>query len=129
MTQAKRPNSRVNLDRAIDRICAESGANPVREKRLLAAVIVGQMLPDGAAKGANGLGAAVRPLVEPDGEFRAGKRGRALRQVARAVIGVLAVVLAEDHRHRVRLGDICLLYVRGGMRGFARLAVDGRQRA
>lgn len=55
MTQAKRPNSRVNLNRAIDKICAESGANPVREKRLLAAVIVGQMLPDGAAKGGNAL--------------------------------------------------------------------------
>jgi hypothetical protein len=55
MTQAKRPNSRVNLDRAIDRLCAASGTNPVRARRLLAAVIVGQMLPDGAAKGGNAL--------------------------------------------------------------------------
>ncbi len=53
--QTKKPNSRVNLDKAIDRICAESGVNPLREKRLLAAVIVGQMLPDGVAKGGNAL--------------------------------------------------------------------------
>ena len=55
MTQAKKPNSRVNLDRAIDRLCGASGTNPVRTRRLLAAVIVGQMLPDGAAKGGNAL--------------------------------------------------------------------------
>ncbi len=55
MTQPKKPNSMVNLNRAIDRICAAEGADPFRTKRLLASVIVGQMLPDGAAKGGNAL--------------------------------------------------------------------------
>ena len=55
MTQMKRPNSRRNLDLAIDRLCAKAGDEPGRVKRLLAAVIVGQMLPDGAAKGGNAL--------------------------------------------------------------------------
>lgn len=55
MTQAKRPNSRANLDKAIDRLCAAGGDDPVRIKRLLASAIVGQMLPDGAAKGGNAL--------------------------------------------------------------------------
>lgn len=54
-TQAKRPNSRANLDKAIDRISALTGEDPFRMKRLLAAVIVGQMLPNGAAKGGNAL--------------------------------------------------------------------------
>ena len=54
-TQAKRPNSRANLDKAIDRISALTGEDPFRMKRLLAAVIVGQVLPDGAAKGGNAL--------------------------------------------------------------------------
>ena len=51
----KRPNSRRNLDLAIDRLCAKAGDEPGRVKRLLAAVIVGQMLPNGAAKGGNAL--------------------------------------------------------------------------
>ncbi len=55
MTQAKRPNSRVNLDRAIDRLCVAEGDLAPRVRRLLAAVIVGQMLPNGAAKGGNAL--------------------------------------------------------------------------
>ena len=55
MAQMKRPNSRRNLDLAIDRLCAKAGDEPGRVKRLLAAVIVGQMLPDGAAKGGNAL--------------------------------------------------------------------------
>ncbi len=55
MTQARRPNSRVNLDRAIDRLCAAEGDLAPRVRRLLAAVIVGQMLPNGAAKGGNAL--------------------------------------------------------------------------
>lgn len=55
MAQMKRPNSRRNLDLAIDRLCAKAGDEPGRVKRLLAAVIVGQMLPNGAAKGGNAL--------------------------------------------------------------------------
>lgn len=55
MTQAKRPNSMVNLNKAIDRVCRLDGTDPYRAKRLLASVIVGQMLPDGAAKGGNAL--------------------------------------------------------------------------
>lgn len=51
MKEAKRPNSRRNLDIAIDRLCASTGDEPGRVKRLLATAIVGQMLPDGAAKG------------------------------------------------------------------------------
>lgn len=55
MKEAKQPNSRRNLDIAIDRLCADSGNESSRVKRLLATVIVGQMLPDGAAKGGNAL--------------------------------------------------------------------------
>lgn len=55
MKEATRPNSRRNLDIAIDRLCAGMGDEPGRVKRLLAAAIVGQMLPDGAAKGGNAL--------------------------------------------------------------------------
>lgn len=55
MKEVKRPNSRRNLDIAIDRLCTNSGDEPGRVKRLLASVIVGQMLPDGAAKGGNSL--------------------------------------------------------------------------
>ena len=55
MKEVKRPNSRRNLDIAIDRLCMSSGDEPGRVKRLLASVIVGQMLPDGTAKGGNSL--------------------------------------------------------------------------
>ena len=55
MKEAKRPNSRRNLDIAIDRLCASTGDEPGRVKRLLATAIVGQMRPDGAAKGGNAL--------------------------------------------------------------------------
>lgn len=55
MTKPKAPNSRRNLDMAIDRLCARTGDEPNRVKRLIAAVVVGQMLPDGAAKGGNAL--------------------------------------------------------------------------
>lgn len=55
MKEAKRPNSRRNLDIAIDRLCASTGDEPGHVKRLLATAIVGQMLPDGAAKGGNAL--------------------------------------------------------------------------
>lgn len=55
MTQVKKPNSRTNLDRAIERLCKETKDEPLHIRRLLATVIVGQMLPDGAAKGGNAL--------------------------------------------------------------------------
>ncbi len=55
MTKPKRPNSRRNLDIAIDRFCIRTGQEPTRVKRLIATVIVGQMLPNGAAKGGNAL--------------------------------------------------------------------------
>lgn len=55
MKESKRPNSRRNLDIAIDRLCADSGDELGRVKRLLATVIVERMLPDGAAKGGNAL--------------------------------------------------------------------------
>lgn len=55
MTQPKTPNSRRNLDLAIDRLCVKTGDEPGRVKRPLATAIVGQMLPDGAAKGGNAL--------------------------------------------------------------------------
>ena len=55
MKEAKRPNSRRNLDIAIDRLCASTGDEPGRVKRLLATAIVGQMLPDGAVKGGSAL--------------------------------------------------------------------------
>lgn len=55
MKEATRPNSRRNLDVAIDRFCARVAEEPGRVKRLIASVVVGQMLPDGAAKGGNAL--------------------------------------------------------------------------
>lgn len=55
MTQVKKPNSKTNLDRAIERLCAQTKDEPLHIRRLLATVIVGQMLPDGAAKGGNAL--------------------------------------------------------------------------
>lgn len=39
MKEAKRPNSRCNLDIAIDRLCASTGDEPGRVKRLLATAI------------------------------------------------------------------------------------------
>lgn len=39
MKEAKRPNSRRNLDIAIDRLCASAGDEPGRVKRLLATAI------------------------------------------------------------------------------------------
>ena len=53
--KTKAPNSRRNLDIAIDRLSARIGDDPNRIKRLIASVIVGQMLPDGATKGGNAL--------------------------------------------------------------------------
>lgn len=55
MKEVKKPTSRHNLDIAIDRLCTDLGEEPGRVKRLVAAVVVGQMLPDGAAKGGNAL--------------------------------------------------------------------------
>lgn len=55
MKEVKKPTSRRNLDIAIDRLCADLDEEPGRVKRLIAAVVVGQMLLDGAAKGGNAL--------------------------------------------------------------------------
>ncbi len=49
-----RPNSRRNLDIAIERV-ADSTDNAVRIRRLMANAIVGQLLPDGAIKGGSSL--------------------------------------------------------------------------
>lgn len=51
---AKRPNSRRNLDIAIERI-AGRGQAYVEARTLMADAIVGQMLPDGAVKGGSAL--------------------------------------------------------------------------
>lgn len=49
-----RPNSRRNLDIAIERL-ANSSADAVRLRRVMANAIVGQLLPDGAVKGGSSL--------------------------------------------------------------------------
>lgn len=54
MTAMKRPNSRRNLDIAIDRMFEDSN-EALRVRRLMANVIVGQLLPDGAVKGGSAL--------------------------------------------------------------------------
>lgn len=51
---AKPPNSRRNLDIAINRI-AEGKSDPQRVKLLIANAIVGQMLPSGVVKGGSAL--------------------------------------------------------------------------
>lgn len=50
MTQPKQPNSRVNLDKAIEREFGRGEAS-MRTRTLLADVIVAQMLPEGVVKG------------------------------------------------------------------------------
>lgn len=55
MKEIKRPNSRRNLDIAIDRLCSRYGEEPTRIKRVIATTLVGQMLPDGAVKGGSAL--------------------------------------------------------------------------
>ena len=45
MKEVKKPTSRRNLDIAIDRLCADLDEEPGRVKRLIAAVVVGQMEP------------------------------------------------------------------------------------
>lgn len=49
-----RPNSRRNLDIAIERL-SDGSEDAVRARRLLANAIVGQFLPDGAVKGGSAL--------------------------------------------------------------------------
>ena len=49
----KRPNTVVNLIKAINRICA--GKDSVRASRAMANVVVGQILPDGVIKGGSSL--------------------------------------------------------------------------
>lgn len=47
----KPPNSRVNLDKAIERLFG-TGAKYLEARSLIANAIVGQFLPDGAPKAA-----------------------------------------------------------------------------
>lgn len=49
----KRPNSYVNLIKAINTLC--KGKDAVRVSRAMANVIVGQILPDGVVKGGSSL--------------------------------------------------------------------------
>jgi hypothetical protein len=49
----KRPNSYVNLIKAINTLC--NGKDTVRVSRAMANVIVGQILPDGVVKGGSSL--------------------------------------------------------------------------
>lgn len=49
-----RPNSRRNLDIAIERI-ARNSKDAIRIRRNMANAIVGQLLPDGAVKGGSSL--------------------------------------------------------------------------
>ena len=50
----KPPNSRRNLDIAIDRVLRDSG-NPLQIRTAIANTIIGQMLPEGAVKGGSAL--------------------------------------------------------------------------
>lgn len=50
----KRPNSRRNLDIAIERMAAERG-DPLRMRNAMAAAVVAQMIPDGVVKGGSAL--------------------------------------------------------------------------
>ena len=54
MKAVKRPNSRRNLDVTIERVCGGT-EEALRVRRLMANVIVGQLLPDGAVKGGSAL--------------------------------------------------------------------------
>lgn len=50
----KRPNSRRNLDIAIDRMAVRRG-DPLRVRNAMAAAVVAQMIPDGVIKGGSAL--------------------------------------------------------------------------
>ena len=54
MAEGKRPNSRRNLDMAIDRFAAGT-QDPLRLRVALANTIVGQMIPEGAVKGGSSM--------------------------------------------------------------------------
>lgn len=54
MSEAKAPNSRVNLDKAIERAFGRGEAS-LQARTLLADVVVAQMLPGGVVKGGNSL--------------------------------------------------------------------------
>lgn len=54
MSEIKKPNSRVNLDKAIERAFGR-GDGALRARTILADVIVAQMLPEGAVKGGSSL--------------------------------------------------------------------------
>lgn len=54
MSENKRPNSRVNLDKAIERVFGRGDA-ALRDRTIIADVVVAQMLPDGVVKGGSSL--------------------------------------------------------------------------
>lgn len=54
MSEIKKPNSRVNLDKAIERAFGR-GDGALRARTILADVIVAQMLPEGVVKGGSSL--------------------------------------------------------------------------
>lgn len=59
MSDAKRPNRRINLDEAVERAFGRGDA-ALRTRTVLADVIVAQMLPDGVVKGVSGSSRARR---------------------------------------------------------------------
>ena len=65
----KIPNSRRNLDIAIDRILGKD-VNPLQIRTLLANTIIGQMLPDGVMKGGSALKPRLAILPTPIFSFR-----------------------------------------------------------
>ena len=54
MSEVKRPNSRANLDKAIERAFGRGDA-ALRARTVLADVVVAQMLPEGVVKGGSSL--------------------------------------------------------------------------
>ena len=73
---SKRPNSRVNLDKAIERLFG-TGAKFIEARSLLANAVVGQFLPDGVAKGGTALKLRFGPLgFRATRDLDAARRGR-----------------------------------------------------
>ena len=54
MNGCKQPNSRRNLDSAIERLSVDKG-DPLRIRLVIANIVVGQMLPGGVIKGGSSL--------------------------------------------------------------------------
>lgn len=97
------PNSRTNLDKAIQRL-AGSPVRSVEMRSVLAAAIVGQFLPEGVAKGGGAL------------QLRFGSEG-------------MRVTHDFDAAHRGRLDEFLAALgegLRGGWNGFTGVVVPGR---